>query len=134
MDDDVENAISGDRLGLAIKKAKEREALHRGCMIVHAESNVLVKNLSSTFAIDKAPFQKRILQVGDVIHAAVDMQFVVGRIKIIDQENVTVDWDIPLGQGKQFTENNHYSTRCDSHEDYWNYCLTLERHMKNLDK
>ena len=95
MDDDVENAISGDRVGLAIRNLRE-EALHRGCMIVHAKSNVLVKNLSSTFAIDKAPFQKRILQVGDVIHAAVDMQFVVGRIKIIDQENVTVDWDIPL--------------------------------------
>ena len=95
MDDDVENAISGDRVGLAIRNLRE-EALHRGCMIVHAESNILVKNLSSTFAIDKAPFQKRILQVGDVIHAAVDMQFVVGRIKIIDQENVTVDWDIPL--------------------------------------
>lgn len=95
MDDDVENAISGDRVGLAIRNLRE-EALHRGCMIVHAESNVLVKNLSSTFAIDKAPFQKRNLQVGDVIHAAVDMQFVVGRIKIIDQENVTVDWDIPL--------------------------------------
>ena len=95
MDDDVENAISGDRVGLAIRNLRE-EALHRGCMIVHAESNVLVKNSSSTFAIDKAPFQKRILQVGDVIHAAVDMQFVVGRIKIIDQENVTVDWDIPL--------------------------------------
>ena len=95
MDDDVENAISGDRVGLAIRNLRE-EALHRGCMIVHAESDVLVKNLSSTFAIDKAPFQKRILQVGDVIHAAVDMQFVVGRIKIIDQENVTVDWDIPL--------------------------------------
>jgi len=95
MDDDVENAISGDRVGLAIRNLRE-EALHRGCMIVHAESNVLVKNLSSTIAIDKAPFQKRILQVGDVIHAAVDMQFVVGRIKIIDQENVTVDWDIPL--------------------------------------
>ena len=95
MDDDVENAISGDRVGLAIRNLRE-EALHRGCMIVHAESNVLVKNLSSTFTIYKAPFQKRILQVGDVIHAAVDMQFVVGRIKIIDQENVTVDWDIPL--------------------------------------
>ena len=101
MDDDVENAISGDRVGLAIRNLRE-EALHRGCMIVHAESNVLVKNLSSTFAIDKAPFQKRILQVGDVIHAAVDMQFVVGRIKIIDQENVTVDWDIPL-----WTRKNH---------------------------
>lgn len=95
MDDDVENAISGDRVGLAIRNLRE-EALHRGCMIIHAESNVLVKNLSSTFAIDKAPFQKRILQAGDIIHAAVDMQFVVGRIKIIDQENVTVDWDIPL--------------------------------------
>ena len=72
MDDDVDTAVSGDRVGLAIRNLRE-EALHRGCMIVHADSNVLNKNISSTFTLNKAPFQKRIMQVGDVIHAAVDM-------------------------------------------------------------
>ena len=77
MDDDVDIAVSGDRVGLAIRNLRE-EALHRGCMIVHADSNVLNKNISSTFTLNKAPFQKRVLQIGDVIHAAVDMQFIVG--------------------------------------------------------
>ena len=75
MDDDVDTAVSGDRVGLAIRNLRE-EALHRGCMIVHTDSNVLDKNISSTFSLSKAPFQKRVLQVGDVIHAAVDLSLI----------------------------------------------------------
>ena len=55
MDDDVDIAVSGDRVGLAIRNLRE-EALHRGCMIVHADSNVLNKNISSTFTLNKAPY------------------------------------------------------------------------------
>ena len=101
MDDDVDTAVSGDRVGLAIRNLRE-EALHRGCMIVHTDSNVLDKNMSSTFTLSKAPFQKRVLQVGDVIHAAVDMQFIVGRIKNIEDSKLTVDWEVPL-----WTRKNH---------------------------
>ena len=36
MDDDVDIAVSGDRVGLAIRNLRE-EALHRGCMIIHAD-------------------------------------------------------------------------------------------------
>jgi selenocysteine-specific translation elongation factor len=102
MDDDVDIAVSGDRVGLAIRNLRE-EALHRGCMIVHADSNVLNKNISSTFTLKKAPFQKRVLQIGDVIHAAVDMQFVVGRIKNIEDSKLIVDWEIPLWTRKNFS-------------------------------
>ena len=65
MDDDVEIAVSGDRVGLAIRNLRE-EALHRGCMVTHVDSEALVKNISSTFEITKAPFQKRELEIGDV--------------------------------------------------------------------
>ncbi len=95
MDDDVDIAISGDRVGLAIRNLRE-EALHRGCMIIHSDSDALVKNTSSIFEIKMAPFQKRSLEVGDVIHAAVDMQFIVGRIKSKDDSTVSVEWEIPL--------------------------------------
>ena len=102
MDDDVDIAVSGDRVGLAIRNLRE-EALHRGCMIIHADSDVLNKNISSTFTLKKAPFQKRVLQIGDVIHAAVDMQFVVGRIKNIEDSKLIVDWEIPLWTRKNFS-------------------------------
>ena len=102
MDDDVDIAVSGDRVGLAIRNLRE-EALHRGCMIVHTDSNVLNKNISSTFTLKKAPFQKRVLQIGDVIHAAVDTQFIVGRIKNIEDSKLIVDWEIPLWTRKNFS-------------------------------
>jgi len=95
MDDDVDIAISGDRVGLAIRNLRE-EALHRGCMIIHSDSESLVKNTSSIFEIKMAPFQKRSLEVGDVIHAAVDMQFIVGRIKSKENLTVSVEWEVPL--------------------------------------
>jgi hypothetical protein len=72
-------------------------------MIVHADSNALNKNLSSTFSVVKAPFQKRVLQVGDVIHAATDMQFIVGRVNSIEESNLTVDWEVPLWTRKNNT-------------------------------
>ena len=95
MDDDVEIAVSGDRVGLALRNLRE-EALHRGCMVTHLDSGALIKNTESTFEIKKAPFQKRELEIGDVIHAAVDMQFVVGRITDKEKSIVTVDWEVPL--------------------------------------
>jgi len=95
MDDDVEIAESGDRVGLAIRNLRE-ESLHRGCMITHTDSEALIKNISSTLKIKKAPFQKRNLEIGDVIHAAVDMQFTVGRITNKEDSTISVDWEVPL--------------------------------------
>ena len=49
----------------------------------------------STVALSISPFQKRVLAVGDVIHASVDLQFVVGRVESIE-DGVEVTWESPL--------------------------------------
>ena len=95
MDDDVELATAGDRVGVALRNLRE-EALHRGCVIVGSDSNALDRHDYSKIVLRIAPFQKRGLTVGDVIHAAVDLQFTVGRVTAIDGANISVDWDNPL--------------------------------------
>ena len=95
MDDDVDSAIAGDRVGVALRNLRE-EALHRGCMIIHPESQALNRHDNSKIKIKNAPFQKRKLTTEDVIHAAVDLQFVVGRIKQVDGEIIYVEWENPL--------------------------------------
>tara|TARA_B100000700_G_scaffold107169_1_gene120943 strand:+ start:3799 stop:4791 length:993 start_codon:yes stop_codon:yes gene_type:complete len=95
MDDDVEVAVAGDRVGVALRNLRE-EALHRGCMICHPESDALVRHDKSKLKIKKAPFQKRNLAIDDVVHAAVDLQFVVGRVISLEDQNISVKWDSPL--------------------------------------
>ena len=41
------------------------------------------------------------MQVDDVIHAAVDLQFVVGRITHVEGTELGVDWDSPLWVRKE---------------------------------
>lgn len=95
MDDDVDSAVTGDRVGVALRNLRE-EALHRGCMIIHPESQSLNRHDNSKIKMKNAPFQKRQLANEDVIHAAVDLQFVVGRIKQVDGEIIFVEWESPL--------------------------------------
>ena len=95
MDDDVDSAVTGDRVGVALRNLRE-EALHRGCMIIHPESQSLIRHDNSKIKMKNAPLQKRQLANEDVIHAAVDLQFVVGRIKQVDGEIISVEWESPL--------------------------------------
>lgn len=95
MDDDVDSAVTGDRVGVALRNLRE-EALHRGCMIIHPESQSLIRHDNSKIKMENAPFQKRQLANEDIIHAAVDLQFVVGRIKQVDGEIISVEWESPL--------------------------------------
>ncbi len=95
MDDDVERSIVGDRVGVAIRNLRE-EALHRGCILTHPDADAMTRHDSSTFTLQRAPFQKRDFSKGDVLHAAVDLQFQVGRIQTIDTGSITVDWEQPL--------------------------------------
>ena len=95
MDDDVEQSIVGDRVGVAIRNLRE-EALHRGCILTHPEANAMTRHDRSIFTLQRAPFQKRELSEGDVVHAAVDLQFQVGRIQTIDAGLITVIWEQPL--------------------------------------
>ncbi|MBJ33070.1 MAG: hypothetical protein CMB69_03755 [Euryarchaeota archaeon] len=100
MDDDVDVAKAGDRVGVALRNLRE-EALHRGCMITHPDSEVMIRHDKSSLKIRVAPFQKRVLQVDDVIHAAVDLQFVVGRVTHVEGIELGVDWDCPLWVRKE---------------------------------
>ena len=95
MDDDVERSIVGDRVGVAIRNLRE-EALHRGCILTHPDADAMTRHDSSTFTLQRAPFQKRDFSEGDVLHAAVDLQFQVGRVQTIDAGSITVDWEQPL--------------------------------------
>ena len=95
MDDDVEQSIAGDRVGVALRNLRE-DALHRGCILTHVDGEALVRHNSSKFLLSPVPFQKRILSIGDVVHAAVDLQFQVGRIIQVEGDDITVEWEQPL--------------------------------------
>ena len=46
--------------------------------------------------LSRSPFQKRILAEGDVVHASVDLQFVVGRVGAVSGNEMEVVWEAPL--------------------------------------
>ena len=105
MDDDVEVATAGDRVGLALRNAKE-DHLTGSTIIVHPPVEDKRANVSIPLAVEQharssielttSPFQKRVLAAGDVIHASVDLQFVVGRVTEAKEGRLVVDWDQPL--------------------------------------
>ncbi len=95
MDDDVDAAITGDRVGVALRNLRE-QSLHRGCMICIPGEGGLVSHEKSSFELGAAPFQRKVLSVGEVIHAASDLQFSVGRVSALDGDSVTVVWESPF--------------------------------------
>ena len=105
MDDDVTEATAGDRVGIALRNAKE-EHLTSASIIVHPAVDdkraggqtplALFGCDKTSFKLQKSRFQKRELSVGDIVHIAVDLQFVVGRIEVIEGDLVTVGWDSAL--------------------------------------
>ena len=105
MDDDVASAVAGDRVGLALRNVKE-EHLTGSTIIVHPvredkHTNTTIplsvnQHTSSVVNLKVSPFQKRVLAVGDVVHASVDLQFVVGRITEVDGTKLTITWESPL--------------------------------------
>ena len=107
MDDDVDRAGAGDRVGIALRNAKE-ESLSGTCLIVHPEiedkkTNThrplpLEAHTASTMTLNVSPFQKKKLEVGDVIHASIDLQFNVGRIETVTESHFSVRWETPLLQ------------------------------------
>ena len=104
MDDDVTCAVAGDRVGIALRNTKE-EYLSGSSMIVHPAVEDKNKGISNPICVDihtkssvsltKSPFQKRDIAVGDIVHASVDLQFVVGRVESIDSQLV-INWESPL--------------------------------------
>lgn len=104
MDDDVPEAVAGDRVGIALRNTKE-DHLTGGSIVIHPAIEDKNKGISipismeshqkSTLDLTNSPFQKRSLATGDVVHASVDLQFVVGRVESVDG-GLAVAWDSPL--------------------------------------
>ena len=107
MDDDVDRAGAGDRVGIALRNAKE-ESLSGTCLIVHPEIDdkktntfrplALENHSVSSMQLKVSPFQKKQLAVGDVVHASIDLQFNVGRVESVDGGTCVVRWETPLLQ------------------------------------
>ena len=107
MDDDVQRAGAGDRVGIALRNAKE-ESLSGTCLIVHPEIEdkktnsfrplALESHIVSSMTLTVSPFQKKKLEVGDVVHASIDLQFNVGRIEAVQEGDFSVRWETPLLQ------------------------------------
>ena len=96
MDVDVDIANSGDRVGVAIRNIKEG-TLERGSLIsISGEEKMLETHNSSSLTFVRAPFQKRNIEIGMVIHASTDLQFVVGRVKSFDNDQISIEWDSPI--------------------------------------
>ncbi len=73
-------------------------------MICFPGEGGLESHEKSRFKLEKAPFQRRELSVGEVIHATSDLQFSVGRVSALDGESVTVDWDNGMLHGFNFED------------------------------
>ncbi len=95
MDVDVDVASAGDRVGIALRNIKEN-ALSRGTILTRPEDiEHITIHSSSSIRVETAPFQKRSIEEGTVVHASIDLQFVVGRCKSVG-ERIHIDWDAPL--------------------------------------
>jgi len=95
MDDDVDEAGSGDRVGVALRGVSEDD-IGKGSMIVRKGSDSLIEIVSTKSKLREAPFQRRELIVGDIVHASSNMQFKVGRVVSIEGEAIAIDWESPL--------------------------------------
>ena len=96
MDVDVDISNSGDRVGVAIRNMKDG-ALERGVLIsISGDEEKFETHNSSSVSFIRAPFQKRNIEIGMVIHASTDLQFVVGRVKDFEDNQIFIEWDSPL--------------------------------------
>jgi len=95
MDDDVNEAGSGDRVGVALRGVDEDD-IGKGSMIVLKDSDSLVEMSSTISELKEAPFQRRRVAIGDIVHASTNMQFKVGRVIAIQGNAISIEWESPL--------------------------------------
>ena len=104
MDMDVNQSFSGDRVGLALRNGNASD-FSNGSILTHPEvlsksgeveqPTGLEKHMVSTTEIHYSPFQKKRISVGDVVHASLDLQFVVGRVTNTS-ETCEIEWENPF--------------------------------------
>ena len=81
-DDDVNEAGSGSRVGLALKNV-EPEDVGRGCVLTEANHLSVAESLDLKVKISK--FWRDTLKAGMVVHLASGMQFVPGTVSMIQE-------------------------------------------------
>jgi selenocysteine-specific translation elongation factor len=89
MDDDVDFAVTGDRVGVALRGVQDN-ILDKGSQIVSVGSKLLTRMEKSEIKVDISVFQRNVLKAGDIVHMSCDLQFIVGRIESVSEENIVV--------------------------------------------
>ena len=95
MDDDVDFAVSGDRVGIALRGVQDN-ILDKGSQVVSVGSKLLTRMEKSVMKVDISVFQKNVLKVGHIVHMSCDLQFIVGRVESVNEDSVVVAWDRPI--------------------------------------
>jgi len=95
MDDDVDFAVTGDRVGVALRGVQDN-ILDKGSQIVSVGSKLLTRMEKSEIKVDISVFQRNVLKAGDIVHMSCDLQFIVGRIESVSEGSMVVVWDRPV--------------------------------------
>ena len=95
MDDDVDFAVTGDRVGVALRGVQDN-ILDKGSQIVSVGSKLLTRMEKSEIKVDVSVFQRNVLKVGDIVHMSCDLQFIVGRVESVSGGSMVVVWDRPV--------------------------------------
>lgn len=80
-DVDVAEAVTGDRVGLALRNTKA-DQLDRGMVLAPAEADLTAFKVGAeaSFELTRSPFSKQALGPGSVMHLGIGMQFVPVRL------------------------------------------------------
>ncbi len=80
-DVDVQEAVAGDRVGLALRNTKA-DQLDRGMVLALPDADLQVRKTGDTveFQLQRTPFSKQALGDGSVVHLGIGMQFVPVRL------------------------------------------------------
>ena len=95
MDDDVDFAVTGDRVGVALRGVQDN-ILDKGSQIISVGSKLLTRMEKSEIKVDVSVFQRNVLKVGDIVHMSCDLQFIVGRVESVSGGSMVVVWDRPV--------------------------------------
>ena len=101
MDDDVDRALTGDRVGIALRGVSD-DSLDKGSQIVTEGSDLLTRSERSRLSVAISAFQSKTPKAGDIVHMSFDLQFFVGRIESIEEYTMVVNWDRPIDLRTKF--------------------------------
>ena len=101
MDDDVDRALTGDRVGIALRGVSD-DSLDKGSQIVTKGSDLLTRSERSRLSVAISAFQSKTPKAGDIVHMSLDLQFFVGRIESIEEYTMVVNWDRPIDLRTKF--------------------------------